>query len=258
MNTGLAKLLGGTALTAAVIFGAAHMMTLESEQRDVLKQLQEIKALLQARPAGAPGPAAGPAAPIARAPEPSLPATVSLRGAALKGRADAKLTLVEFSDFECPFCGRYIRDTFERIAHDYVDTGKVQYAFRNYPLANLHPHAVKASQAAECARQQGKFWDMHTRLFANQQKLGDADLRTTAGAAGVELASYDRCVASESAMTKIRQDQEDGARAGVTGTPFFFLGVAQPDGSIKVMRRVSGAQPYEAFKSAIDALLASN
>jgi protein-disulfide isomerase len=251
-NLSLLQLLGGAALLSAVIFGAAHLMRLESEQREMLKQLADIKTML-ARP----GAASAPAPSAARA-QPPLPATVSLRDASVKGRNDAKLTLVEFSDFECPFCGRYSRDTFERVIHDFVDTGTVQYAFRNYPIASLHPHAVKAGEAAECARQQGKFWEMHNRLFANQQKLNEPDLKTTATAVGLDVAAYDRCMSSGSAAAKIRRDLDDGSRAGVSGTPMFFLGATQPDGSVKVLRRLSGAQPYESFKSAIDALLASS
>ena len=248
----LPTLLGGAALLAAVFFGAAHMMTLESEQRAMLKELQDIKGLLRARPAA---PAAQPAA----RPDPSvIPAnlSVSIGGAAVTGKTDARLTIVEFSDFECPFCGRYSRETFERIQHEFVDTGKVRYAFRHYPLESLHPRALKASVAAECAREQGKFWEFHARLFKDQQKLGDADLIAQARAVGVDPGAFDRCLAGP-ALAKIRKDQDEGARAGVTGTPFFFLGVVQKDGAVKVLNRLSGAQPFDAFKTAIDALLAS-
>ena len=248
MNS-LPTLLGGAALVAAGIFGAAHMMTLESEQRHMLKELQEIKALLQTRPA----------AQQAARPAPSVvPANLSLsiEGAAVKGKPEARLTVIEFSDFECPFCGRYSRDTFEQIQHAYVDTGKVRYAFRHFPLESIHPRALKAGVAAECSREQGKFWELHTRLFADQQKLSDADLRAQARAVGVDLPAFDRCLAGP-ALAKIRRDQDEGSRAGVSGTPFFFLGVAQKDGTVKVLNRLSGAQPFEAFKTAIDALLAS-
>jgi len=253
-NLKLPQLLAGAALLSAVVFGAAHLMTIETEQREMLKELREMRTML-ARPGSAPGQA--PPASAARA-EPPLPANISLRGAAVKGRDDARVTLIEFSDFECPFCGRYSRDTFERVARDFVDSGKVQYAFRNYPIASLHPHAVKAGEAAECAHQQGKFWEMHGRLFANQQKLTEPDLKATASASGLDLAAYDRCVTGGGAAARIRQDLEDGLRAGVTGTPTFFLGVTQADGSVKVTRRLSGAQPYESFKAAIDAALASH
>lgn len=246
-------LLGGAALIAAAAFGAAHMVSIEREQRDILKQLQEIKALLQSRPAA-------PAAQAARPGPAALPAnlTLSLDGAAIRGKPDARLAIVEFSDFECPFCGRYSRETFERVSREYMDSGKVRYAFRNYPLVNLHPHAMKASQAAMCAAEQGKFWEMHKRLFANQQKLGDADLRETAAALGINLPVYDRCVASDAVSVRIRKDQDEGARAGVTGTPFFFVGTLQSDGTLKVVRRLSGAQPYDSFKSVLDSMLSSS
>jgi protein-disulfide isomerase len=249
----LPTLLGGAALIAAAVFGAAHMMALESEQRNMMKELQEIKALLRARPAAQPAQQAARPAP---APIPANLA-LSMEGAAVKGKPDARLTIVEFSDFECPFCGRYSRDTFDQVQRAYVDTGKVRYAFRHYPLESMHPRALKAGVAAECSREQGKFWELHTRLFADQQKLSDADLRAQAGAAGVNLGAFDRCLAAPPVLAKIRRDLDEGARAGVTGTPFFFLGVAQKDGTVKVLNRLSGAQPFDAFKTAIDALLAS-
>lgn len=247
----LPTLLGAAALVAAGIFGASHMVALESEQRDMLKELKEIKALLRTRPAAPPAQAARPA------PSP-LPAnlSLSLEGAAVKGKPEARLAIIEFSDFECPFCGRYSRETFERIQQAFVDTGKVRYAFRHFPLESIHPHALKAGVAAECSREQGKFWELHARLYADQQKLSDADLRADARAVGVDLGAFDRCLTGP-ALAKVRRDQDEGSRAGVSGTPFFFIGVTQKDGTVKVLNRLSGAQPFEAFKTAIDTLLAS-
>lgn len=172
------------------------------------------------------------------------------------GRADAKLTIVEFSDFECPFCGRFTRDTFPQLKAEYIDTGKVKYAFRNFPLARMHPRAMKAAEAGECAHLQGKFWPLHDRLFANQQALAESDLVAHAQALGVDMARFKPCLAGET-VAKIRQDLDEGARGGITGTPGFFIGTTGPDGNLKVLHRIVGAQPYANFKAALDAALTS-
>jgi protein-disulfide isomerase len=227
-----------------------RMDALEAGQKEILKQLQEMKTLLQqSRP---PTPAQQPP------PPPALPSQpVSLAGAASRGSASAKLTIVEFSDFQCPFCGRYARETFEQINKEYVATGKVRYLFRQYPIEKLHPNAFKAAIAAECAQQQGRFWEMHDRLFANQQALSDVELLNSAKAVGMNSTAFQTCVTQPGVTGKIRLDLDEGARAGITGTPTFFMGVVQKDGKLKVLRKVPGAAPFATFKSAIDTLLAS-
>ena len=182
---------------------------------------------------------------------------LAIDGAPSRGRADAKLTMVEFSDFQCPFCGRFTRETRGQLEREYVDTGKVRMVFRNFPLQNIHPNAIKAAEAAECAQRQSKFWEMHARLFANQQALADADLVRDAQAIGVDVPSFRQCFAGE-AVTRIRMDLNEGARAGVTGTPTFFIGKPVKDGTIHVVQEIVGAQPYAAFKSALDAALAGS
>ena len=234
-------------------FLAAHILSLEAEQRATVDELKGIRQAFESG-RGSAGPA--PAAQV-QAPPRVDPTTVSLavNDSASRGKADAKLTLVEFSDFECPFCGRYMKETYGLIQHDYVDSGKIRYVFRNFPLERIHPHALRAGVAGECAREQGKFWDMHDRLFANQQALEEPDLLKTAAAAGVDASAFKQCLGGRG-ETKIRRDLDDGARAGITGTPYFFIGVTQPDGKVKVMKAITGAQPYSVFKSTIDQLLA--
>lgn len=227
-----------------------RLSTLEAGQKDVLKQLQELKALLQ--PNRQLQQVLGPAAP------PPLPkAPIPIAGAAIRGNPSARLIMVEFSDFQCPYCGRYTRETFSQLERDYVDTGKVRYVFRHFPLERLHPNAFKAAEAGECARQQGKFWELHTRLFANQQALADNDLLAHAKAVGLDARRFQSCVVSGPVSARIRQDLEDGARAGVSGTPTMFLGTLEKDGQVRVLRRVVGAVSYASVKATIDALLAS-
>lgn len=209
------------------------------------QQLQEITKLLQARPAQP-----------AVAPQPPLPAELVTDGAPFKGSANAPLTIVEFSDFQCPFCGRHFQQTYGQLDKEYISTGKVRYVFRHFPLERIHPQAFKAGEAAECATAQGKFWEMHDRLFANQQALMPADLLKHAQALGLDEARFTTCLAGQ--MTaRVRADLALGAQAGVTATPNFFLGVPMPGGKIKVLRKLNGAVPFATFKSAIDALLAN-
>ena len=228
---------------------SARLAALESGQKEILKEVQGLKAVMQR---GAPPPANQ--APPAPPPLPVMP--IAIDGAAARGRSDARLTLIEFSDFQCPFCARHTRETFAQIQREYVDTGKVRYVFRHFPIESIHPNAFAAARAAECARQQGKFWDMHTRLFANQQQLAETDLVGYAKAAGLDTTAFQRCVATAEVSAKIRQDLDEGARAGISGTPMFFVGTVE-GGKVRVLRRLNGAVPFAAFKTALDALLAS-
>jgi protein-disulfide isomerase len=212
------------------------------------KQLQEIRTLLQARPA-APAQAA--------APQPPLPAELIIQGAPIKGSANAPVTIVEFSDFQCPFCARHFNQTMALLDKEYISTGKVKYVFRHFPLERIHPQAFKASEAAECAAAQGKFWEMHDRLFANQQMLMPPDLLKHGEAVGLDAAKFAGCLTPGTTAPRIRGDLTLGAQAGVSATPNFFLGTTIPGGKIKVTRKLNGAVPFATFKAAIDALLAS-
>jgi protein-disulfide isomerase len=208
------------------------------------KELQAIRAQLQEARQGA-----GPAEPEN--------VEVSVAGSFAKGNATAKVTIVEFSDFECPFCGQYVRQTFGQLDRDYVATGKLRYVVRNLPLEQIHPDAFKAAEAAECAGAQGKYWEMHDRLFANQQALGADELPKHAAAVGLDMPAYKQCVDSGARVAKIRQDIADAVDAGVTGTPTFLFAMTAPnDPKVKVVGRIVGAYPYENFKAALDGLLA--
>jgi len=211
-------------------------------QRDV----QDIKNLLQSL--------RQPAAP----PSPVTPESMemSLTDAHAKGGAGARLVLVEFSDFQCPFCGRHAKQTMPQIEREYVSTGKLLYVMRNLPLEQIHPDAFRAASAAECAGDQGKYWQMHEKLFGNQQALGAADLARYAQETGAEPAKFKQCMDADTHGAKVRQDLAEAQAAGITGTPTFFLGVTEGGGKVKVVRRIQGAQPFPVFKAAIDGLLA--
>ncbi len=222
------------------------------------QQQQVIEELSLLRTGGAPRPAAAANAPAAKAP-PAV-ATVSLdlalTGSPVRGRADASVVLLEFSDFQCPFCGRYVRDTYPRVAADYIDTGKIRYVFRNLPLESLHPNAMNAAIAAGCSAAQGKFWEMHDRLFANQTELALPALLSYGSGLGMDEARYRKCLNGQESVAAVQADRADALKAELTGTPAFFVGRVGPDGRLHAVRRLVGAVPYSLFQSAIDEVLA--
>jgi protein-disulfide isomerase len=216
---------------------------LKQGQQAMQKDLVEIKRLLQSRPVAAPDTL--PRDPVTIASEP------------FKGNATAKVALIEFSDYQCPFCSRYTRDVLPQIRTDYVETGKVKYVFRDLPLA-FHKNAFKAAEAAHCAGAQGKFWEMHDALFENQAALAPEQLATHAKTVGVDGARFQACLDSGKFAAEINKDVADAGAAGITGTPSFLVGVIQPgDGRVRVVKKLVGAKPYAEFKAAIDSALAA-
>jgi protein-disulfide isomerase len=223
---------------------------LKAGQTAIQNDLQEIKRLLQQRPAAAP-----PAAPAAVNVD-GLDVTIA--GAYVKGSPQARLTIIEFSDYQCPFCARHAQQTMSQIEREFIDTGKVRYAVRNLPLESIHPDAFKAAEAAECAGAQGKFWEMHKLLFVNQRALGVAELPRHADTLGLDAAEFRKCLGSGEYAAKVRKDVEDAHNAGLTGTPAFFVGVIRgSEPTVRVVRKISGAQPFSAFKATLDAMLAA-
>ncbi len=173
-----------------------------------------------------------------------------------KGEPNARVTLIEFSDYQCPFCARFSRETLPKIEEAYVKSGKVKYVFRDFPLVTIHKDAIKAAEAANCAGEQKKYWEMHDRLFANQKSLKLEDLPKHAEALGLNRAAFEACLKSEKYFREVQADLKDGLKAGVKSTPTFFIGLTQKDdNTFKALRTVTGAQPYPVFKEAIDALL---
>jgi protein-disulfide isomerase len=194
-------------------------------------------------------------APAAR-PQPPLPSEpVSLAGAALKGDVTAPVAVIEYSEFQCPYCGKSARDTLPGLVRTYVTTGKVLLAFRHLPLEKMHPAALKAAQAAECAGQQGKFWEMHDLLFQNAVDLDAASFPSLAQAIGLDRNAFAGCTVNDFAMTKVIQDIGAARTLQVTGTPTFLIGIVQQDRLVRVVRRIVGAQPLSAFSDVIEQLL---
>ena len=248
MKTFVSLIAAAVSLAVAVAPAAAQstdeLRALRKDVERLSADLQEIKALLRGR-------AAAPAA--APAPPPNLVLTVD--GDTVKGARDARLVLIEFTDYQCPFCARHFRDTAPQIQKEYVDTGRLRHVSREYPLETIHPQAFKASEAALCAGDQGRYWEMHDVLFANQRALAPAQLAGHAATLGLDVARFTQCLESGTKASKVRRDLADGGKAGVAGTPAFFLGVADGD-TVKVVRVLKGAQGFAAFKEAIDGALA--
>jgi len=159
-----------------------------------------------------------------------------------KGPTGAPIELIEFADFECPYC-RAAAPTVARVLATYGE--RIRFVYRNYPLA-IHPNARPAAEAAQCANEQGQFWPYHDRLFAAPDKLSTADLKQTAADLGMDAARFNRCVDEHAYQSTVEADARAGADAGVTGTPAFFING----------RMLSGAQPYEVFARVIDEELA--
>lgn len=171
---------------------------------------------------------------------------ISIDDDAVKGNPQAKVTIVEFSDFECPFCGKYYRETEFQIMKDYVDTGKVRYVFRDSPL-DFHKSAQKAAEAAECAGEQGKYWEMHDYLFQNQDYLAVENLKGYAKDLKLDTTKFNDCLDKSKMAEEVKKDLADSQKYGVSGTPAFFI-----NGKL-----ISGAQPYGTFKAEIEAALAA-
>jgi len=168
--------------------------------------------------------------------------SVAAAGRPSRGPANARVEIVEFADFQCPFCLR-AHPVVAQVLSTYGD--RVRFVYRNFPLSN-HPNARPAAEAAACAAEQGKFWEYYNRLFANQDKLSEGDLKKHAAAIGVDSARFDGCFAARRYSKDIDADIAAGAEVGVTGTPAFFING----------RPLDGAQPFEAFKEIIDEELA--
>lgn len=180
---------------------------------------------------------------VSQLPYPDVPrATVSVDDDPAIGPADAPVTIVQFADYQCPYCGR-AQDTVDQVMKAY--DGKVRFVFRDFPLS-FHQNAQPAAIAANCAAKQEKFWGVHDAIMKDQKALSDADLEKLAADNGLDLAKWNECRKDASIADEIQKDEKDGESLGVTGTPAFFI-----NGIF-----LNGAQPYDKFKAIIDRELA--
>jgi protein-disulfide isomerase len=189
-----------------------------------------------------------------KAPETPDNLSVLVTGAPSLGDPAARVAIIEFGDYQCPFCGQHANQVMPQILRDYVNAGKVRYFFRDTPIESLHPQALKASEAALCSGDQGKYWEMHDRLFKNQQVLAETDLVGHAGELKLDVPKFKECLSSGRYTNQIRDGVQEVMKFGVRGTPSFFVGMLVP--STKAPIRLVGAKPYSAFQQALDELLA--
>lgn len=219
----------------------ADLEHIRADQDLIKSQLAQILRMLSQR-------SAQPRAPTAR------PVRASVGDAPSLGRADAPVTIVEFSDYQCPFCQRFYNTTLAALKKDYIDAGKVRYVFRDYPLEQLHSHARKAAEAAHCAGEQGKYWQMHDALFQNQGALELPQLAERARSLGLDGATFDTCLASGRNAARVDRGLAEGAAAGVEGTPGFVIGRTKTGDTVEGTP-IRGAQSLETFRQIIEQLL---
>jgi len=213
---------------------------LENGQQQIQKELEAIRKLLTP-------------------PERPIPTSLDLApdDAPSRGQETAKIVIVEYFDYQCPFCSSFFDESMPQILHDYILTGKVKYIARDFPLAAAHPHALQAAEAAHCANDQGKFWPMHDALMGNSDALDRQNLSLYAKDVGLDVSLFDKCVDSGKYISKIEEEVKAGEKLGVDGTPVFFLGVTDASGQkIVSLRRFNGAISFPRLKEAIDKLLA--
>jgi protein-disulfide isomerase len=187
--------------------------------------------------------------PSAEAPTPSAPTgavPVVTDTDQIHGNKDAKVTIIEYSDFECSFCSRF-HGTVQQATDEFGDD--VRWVYRHFPLS-FHANAETAAIAAECAGAQGKFWEFADTLFENQGSFSDAFYKKTASGLGLNASTFESCLSDENILAKVRSDSQGGQTAGVTGTPGSFI--IDEDGNATVIK---GAQPYSSLQAAIQAAL---
>lgn len=235
---------GGSSVIASIVLGTAIVVASLvvrnglDDQSAALAGMQATLADIGAAVTGdRPRPTAAEPAPR-RGPDPSQRAEIPLDGAAARGPEDAEVTIVEYSDFQCPFCAR-VQPTLEQIEKTYGD--RVRFVYKHLPL-RIHPEAPGAAAASEAAHRQGKFWEMHDRLFASQRELGDDLYRKIAQDLGLDLERFEKDRASAEVRQRVAKDEQEAQRLGVSGTPGFFING----------RFLSGAQPFDAFQRVID------
>ena len=189
-----------------------------------------------------------------------LPAKISIDDDPMKGDPSAPITIIEFSDFQCPFCARFHDNTLPQLEQNYISTGKVNFVYRDFPIQNIHPNAVPAALVSECADDQNKFWKMHDKIFETQNVWQDLEPNQAVGMfrqfaldVGLDMEKFDACVSSGEHLQEINNDLNDGRTYGVTGTPGFFVGNDKLG-----FTKITGAQPFSSFQGIIEKQLERN
>lgn len=243
------RTIAALALTAAVMAGAmpAYAEGITSEQAQQI--LDELKAIRKAVEQGGGQGAAGQPAP---APDDKVSFAFPAGGLS-EGKADAPLVLVEYTDYQCPFCQQFHNSAYPQIKTNYIDSGKVRFVSRDFPL-DFHENARRSAYAARCAAEQGKFWELRHAMIVNASQLQQDKIASYAANVKIDVAKFQSCIAADKYKAAIDKDIAEGMAAGVNGTPSFVLGRVV-DGKLTGVRMV-GAMPYEQFDAKIQEMLA--
>ena len=179
-----------------------------------------------------------------------------LAGTPSMGDPDARVAIIEFGDYQCPICNQHANQTLPQIVTNYVKTGKVRYFFKDTPVEAIHPQALKASEAALCAGEQGRYWEMHDRLFQNPLALAVTELPKHALAVGLDIPRFQQCLDKNAYADQIRKDIQDAVKSGVRGTPTFYLQMLKPaDPGKNTVISLSGFKPFSVFQQTLDRML---
>ena len=207
----------------------------------ILNELRQIRQLLERQQAQPPRPQA----------EQITRAKLNLEGFAMLGSKEAPLTIVEFTDYQCPFCQRFHTTAFPDLRKNYIDTGKARFYSRDMPL-DFHPNAMRAAEAARCASEQGQFWKLRDVMGANPNKLDMDSLVADAADLKMDVKAFRACVESEKYKNAVQTDVLEAMKIGASGTPTFVIGKSTPDGVDGEL--VVGAQPYPVFDQKLQEL----
>jgi protein-disulfide isomerase len=234
-----ALLLGSAVSAQSPQAPAAAPLSQQQINEEMLKELKAIRQLLERLTTPQ------------QAPQPTSARLTNLKGFVM-GRPDAPLTMVEFTDLQCPFCRQYATTTFDEIKKNWIDTGRLRYISRDFPL-DFHPQALSAARAARCAGEQGHFWEMRMGLMRNANLLSPEYIATTAAEMKLDTKAFAACTASTRFDAEIRADMVEGATIGIAGTPTFVIGRTSPSSLEGPM--IVGAMPYVQFDAKLRDLL---
>ena len=174
------------------------------------------------------------------------------------GNRNAGVVLIEFADYECPYCRQFANGTMKQIERDYIDNGRIGFVFHDFPIESSHPHAFSAAVAALCASDQGHLWEMNHKLLAEPSALERNNLFRNAETIRLDMVKFDRCFSDEKTTIRLRQRMREAGEVGIDGTPTFVVGIRKPGSNkIKGLRMIEGAYPYDVFKATLDMLIAS-
>jgi protein-disulfide isomerase len=232
-------------LVLSLPLGAQEQGITRQQADDILKELRQIRQLLEKQAAAAKAP-----------PQEQQPvrAKINLQGVPMLGSKDAPITIVEFTDYQCPFCQRFHSTSYAEIKKNYIDTGKARFYSRDMPL-DMHRDAMRAAQAARCAQDQGRFWDLREIMSNNPDKLDLENLVADAMQLKMDANAFRTCVTSEKYKDAVQTDVMEAMRIGANGTPSFVIGKSTPEGVDGEL--VVGALPYSMFDAKLKELQAA-